>query len=336
MLTNASRIDDYYRVDERVKLLSLDMPGGKKNIVSIITLNIFRVFALRKVLIDKNIKFALAFMTASNSNLALAAVGLKGLKTIGSEHSFPPNIPEKNVLEFLRRYSYGLLTAVIALTTESRSWILQNTRADNVMVIPNPVIYPLPDNEPVVNPGTIMVDEKKHLLAVGRLAQEKGFEMLIEAFSVLAHRFPDWDLIILGEGPLFEELTGMIQNTYLTGRVKMPGLIGNIAAWYEKADIFVMSSRFEGFPNTLIEAMSYGLPAVSFDCDTGPRDIIRHEVDGLLVPPENINAFVGALDSLMRDESQRKEYSKRAIEVRERFSLSSIMAKWDKLIEDIN
>jgi len=121
----------------------------------------------------------------------------------------------------------------------------------------------------------------------------------------------------------------------LAGRVFLPGWIGNLGEWYERADLYVMSSRFEGFGNTLAEALSYGLAAVSFDCDTGPRDIIRHEVDGLLVPPENVARLSNALDRLMGDPVLRQSFGKRAIEVRERFSMERIAGMWEQLFLDV-
>lgn len=96
-----------------------------------------------------------------------------------------------------------------------------------------------------------------------------------------------------------------------------------------------MSSRFEGFPNSLVEALAAGCPAVSFDCDTGPRDIIRHETDGFLVPPGDIQALAAAIARLMDDEILRNRFGTRAVEARERFSIEHIGAMWDKLFDEV-
>jgi glycosyltransferase involved in cell wall biosynthesis len=199
-------------------------------------------------------------------------------------------------------------------------------------MIPNVVFYPLLAQEPRVNSDKV---ERKRLLAVGRLSEEKRFNYLIETFANLATKYPHWDLVILGEGVLRSDLEQQIRELVLEKRIFLMGRVGNVGEWYESADLYVMSSRFEGFPNTLIEAMSYGLAAVSFDCDTGPRDIIRHEIDGLLVPSENIVALTAALGRLMSDEELRLRLAKRAIEVRERFSIEKITQLWEQLFDEV-
>jgi glycosyltransferase involved in cell wall biosynthesis len=106
--------------------------------------------------------------------------------------------------------------------------------------------------------------------------------------------------------------------------------------WYGRADLYVMSSRFEGFPNTLAEAMAHGCAVVSFDCDTGPRDLIRQEQDGLLVTPAgDVAALTQALDRLMGDDSERQRIAAHAVEVRERYSMGKILSLWDSLFDSV-
>jgi FkbM family methyltransferase len=122
----------------------------------------------------------------------------------------------------------------------------------------------------------------------------------------------------------------------IDGRVFLPGRVGNMADWYAHADLYVMSSRYEGFGNTLAEALVYGLPVVSFDCDTGPRDIVRHEVDGLLVPPGDVSNLAAALDRLMGDAELRGRFAMRAVDARTRFSIDRIAAMWELLFEAVS
>jgi glycosyltransferase involved in cell wall biosynthesis len=146
-------------------------------------------------------------------------------------------------------------------------------------------------------------------------------------------RFSGWDLVILGEGKEREVLKTQVEKLGLSARVYFPGRVGNLAAWYDRAELYVMSSRFEGFPNTLMEAMAHGLPAVSFDCDTGPRDIIREGIDGSLVSPMDGEAGLArAMEAIMEDEVRRQRMGRAAVAVRERFSPEHVMAAWDNVL----
>ena len=158
---------------------------------------------------------------------------------------------------------------------------------------------------------------------------------LLSAFAELSSRFPDWNLAIVGEGRSRRELENQVAKLGLEKRAFLIGAVGNIADWYEQADLYVLTSRFEGFPNALAEALAYGLPAVSVDCETGPRDILRHEVDGLLVPEGDQQALIESLQRLMADQDLRHLYSARAIEARDRFALERTAAMWDELFTQV-
>ncbi|MEY3788050.1 MAG: hypothetical protein RLZ75_2257 [Pseudomonadota bacterium] len=332
IVTLASHDLDFYPLHPAIKRVTLALAGDSKNALVGLKQNLHRIFALRQVLRQIQPDIALGMMTGANVLLALAALGLSNLHTIGAERIHPPQFPLGYLWETMRCYTYRLLNAVTALTSESEDWIKSHTYAQKVSMIPNAVFYPLLAQEPRVNPDNT---ERKRLLAVGRLNEQKGFDWLIETFANLTAKYPHWDLVILGEGALRSDLEQQIHELALEKRIFLMGQVGNVGEWYESADLYVMSSRFEGFPNTLIEAMSYRLPAISFDCDTGPRDIIRHEIDGLLVPAGNIVALTAALDRLMSDKELRLRLAERAIEVRERFSIEKITQLWEQLFDEV-
>lgn len=326
---------DFYELHPRVKRISLDLASESRNILDGLWQNIRRVVALRRLLRGIQPEIALGMMTTANIMLALAAWGLPNVHTIGSEHIHPTQYPLSYTWKFLRSKAYGLLNAVTALTSEGENWLKNNTNAKSVLLIPNAVTWPLPEHEPRISPRALCQPNKQILLAVGRLDEQKGFDWLVEVFSNLAHKHSNWDLIILGEGSLRTILEKQVRESGLEKRIFLPGRVGNLSEWYESADLFVMSSRYEGFGNTLVEAMAYGLPAVSFDCDAGPRDIINHGLNGLLVPPCDLVALTSTLDNIMRDDALRLRLAERTADVREQFSMKGIASLWEQLFDKL-
>jgi glycosyltransferase involved in cell wall biosynthesis len=322
---------DFYPLDRRVGRISLDLAGASRHALHGLWQNVRRVAALRRLLRSLRPDIALAMMSTPNVLLALASRWLPALQTIGSERCYPPHAPLGRLWWVLRRTLYGRLSAMVALTGECAYWIETHTSASRVVVIPNAIAWPLPDNPPRRSLPRLCQPQRKRLLAVGRLEPVKNFDALISAFARLARAFPDWDLVILGEGPERTRLASMIGRLGLVQRVAMPGTAGNIAYWYGQADLFALTSLSEGFPNVLAEAMAHGVPAVSVDCNTGPRNIIRHGVDGLLVPPDDIAALSDALARVMGDVALRRQLASCSVQARERFSVEKIGQMWETL-----
>ena len=334
MVTLVSPALDFYELHTSVKRVALGIPEKSSNPVQAIANNLGRALALRRLLREVRPDVALSFMTTANVLLALAAMGTRSMVSVGSERVHPPMYPLGKIWEALRARLYLRLDAIVALTSESVDWLCVHTLARKVVLIPNFAVWPLPQQSPYLQP-TVRSSWQRILLAVGRLSEQKHFDLLIRAFQRLASQFPQWHLVILGDGPERSALLTQIEVAKLNHRVSLPGRAGNVGQWYAVADLFAMSSRFEGFPNVLVEAMAHGLPAVSFDCDTGPRDIIRHEVDGLLVANGDLSAFTYALRRLMKDDILRQQFAVKAIESRERFSIEKITGIWENLFEEI-
>lgn len=332
IVTISSVRNDYYSLAPNVNRIGLDLEGSSSSFVRAIMNNLYRFYSLRRILSDIRPNVALAMMSSANITLAMAVFGIKNIVAIGSERTHPPQIPLGVAWEALRKYLYRRLDAIVALTEESAIWLRKNTQAREVVVIPNAAVWPVPEQEPFASPLAISVEDKT-LLAVGRLSEEKGFDGLIRVFKSISNLFPNWTLVIVGDGPRRGFLENLVASLELSERVFFPGRVGNVGHWYTAADIYVLSSSFEGFPNTLLEAMACGLPVVSFDCDTGPRDIIRHEIDGLLVTSSDWGALRNALSRLMGDQTLRASLGKRALDVRDRFSQDFIGDQWGDLFD---
>lgn len=335
IVTLASQNDDFFALNPSVKRIALKLNGDSSNALIGLMQNLRRVYVLRQVLRQIQPDIALGMMDSANVLLAIASWGLKQIRTIGSERTYPPQHPLGVVWEKLRLHSYAHMDAVVAQTDKGAEWLKSHTGAKRVFAIPNSVNWPLPNQLPIIEVENVCGMGRKVLLAMGRLSGEKQFGLLVACFCSLASRYSDWDLVILGEGSLRSELEVHVLEVGMTNRVFLPGRAGNVGDWYNCADIYVMSSRFEGFPNTLVEAMASGLPVVSFDCDTGPGDIIRQGLDGLLVPPGDVVGLTAALDRLMSDAVLRQSFSKRAVEVRERFSMERIAGMWESLFKEV-
>jgi glycosyltransferase involved in cell wall biosynthesis len=182
----------------------------------------------------------------------------------------------------------------------------------------------------------VSTGEKKRLLSVGRLDGQKQFGMLIKVFASLAANNHAWTLRIIGEGPLRLVLEQHIVALNLVGRVELMGLSENVVEELAQADAFVLTSAYEGFPNALLEAMAVGLPCVTFDCPSGPRDISMDGQVALLVPLNDERALAHELGRLMMDADLRRSLGNKArASVTERFALNRVLEQWDSLFEEV-
>lgn len=196
-------------------------------------------------------------------------------------------------------------------------------KLSNLSVIPNAAL-PL---------GVEADQDKKRVIAVGRLDYQKGFDRLIDAWAIIMNRHPklhDWQLDIFGQGEWQDMLVGKIKE-YNLSNAKINSPTKNIASEYAESSILAMTSHYEGFPMVLIEAMTCGIAPVTFDYQCGPRDIITDNKDGILVRNGDVEAFADALASLMLDEEKRKRMGEAARESVARFSESSVMQQWERL-----
>lgn len=199
---------------------------------------------------------------------------------------------------------------------------------DNIEVIHNVVTnYP----EKI----TDVADRPKRIIAVGRLHAQKGFDLLIQSWQLIAARHPDWQLVVYGHGGDLQKLQQQLEKAGLTSSMTFAGTTDNIYKEYQNSAFYVMSSRYEGWGLVLVEAMSCGLPCVSFDCPYGPSDIIRDGEDGFLVENGNIQQLAEKMELLINNKELRERLGVRARLNAARFTSDNIMPQWTKLFETI-
>ena len=330
--------NDAFALDARVQRVALGLNEDSRHLIGALGANVRRVRALRRLFRAERDRAAddgeplviVSFIVSANILCALAAVGL-GVPLVVSERNHPPRMSLAGHWRRLRRISYGLADRVVALTTRSADWLTEHTNARVVDIVPNPVVYPVPDSAPTVPPAKIVDAGVPVVLAAGKLLPQKGFDLLIDAF---ARTRGSWQLVILGAGDT-EAFEQQAMQLGVADRVHLAGRVGNLGDWYARASIFVLSSRYEGFPNVLVEAMASGLPVVSADCETGPADIITPGRDGLLVEALSVEALSTGMQQLMDDESLRRSLGMEAVALRQRLDPDRLFERWQRIIDEL-
>jgi glycosyltransferase involved in cell wall biosynthesis len=316
---------DKYPLHAAVQRVGLDVAAPSPHVLAALRNNALRWRTLRRALRVAQPDVIVSFTTTVNLLVVLAVGGWR-VPVVVSERAFVGKNPPRGAWRMLFRMLYRRATTVVAQTRRGAA-DLEARLARPVVVIPNPVRdLPLePAHETPRGTGRIV-------LASGRLEAQKGFDILIDAWARLATAHPDWRLRITGEGSARTALTEQIARLGLGDRVELAGFDDDLAASMREAGLFVLSSRYEGMPNVLLEAMSLGLACVSTDCETGPRELIEQGRNGWLVPVEDAPALAAALDVLMNDDALRRRLGACAIEVRETHALASVFACWQSLV----
>ncbi|MGP3966012.1 glycosyltransferase, partial [Nonomuraea sp. 3N208] len=173
------------------------------------------------------------------------------------------------------------------------------------------------------------------VVAAGRLVPQKGFDLLIPAFAQVVAEHPEWRLRIFGTGPRKRELSGLVEQHGLHEHVALPGRTDRLERELTEASVYALSSRFEGLPMVMIEAMTHGLPVVAFDCPTGPRDVLSDGVDGVLVPPRDVDALADALKRVVADRKLRVRMGKEASKTSRAYAPDLVMPLWEDLFSEL-
>jgi glycosyltransferase involved in cell wall biosynthesis len=253
--------------------------------------------------------------------LAVASGGAARLPVIAMSHESYAASMASSRGRRVKKY-YATAARFVCLTAADAARWVHEGGMNNTDAIPNPL--PLPANGGA-DPGARVV------LGVGRLSQEKGFDLLLEAWAAASAGRPGWVLRLHGSGPERDALAAQADRLGITGSVDFAGQTDDVAAALVQGSVFAAPSRAEGFPMALLEAMACGLPCVAFDCAPGVTEIVRDGENGIVVPPGNTEAFAKALGGLMDAREEREGLGKAAVESVRRFAPEEIMAEWENL-----
>ncbi|CAG9187239.1 glycosyltransferase family 4 protein [Cupriavidus pinatubonensis] len=250
-----------------------------------------------------------------------ATVGM-GVEHIAWEHCHFDEDLGRRARRFARRLAARYCKHVVVLTERDRlRWEEALRPRSHVVAIPNPLPFPFPE-EPAQRTS-------KTVLAMGRLVHAKGFDVLIQAWKRVAAEAPDWKLVIHGEGEERRALTKLIKELGLQEMVRLPGICLDATEAYRKASIFCLSSRYEGFGLVLVEAMAFGLPIVSTDCETGPRELLEAGENAVVVPTENPEALANGLLLVIQQPDEAAELGMASRRSAAGFETATIVAIWN-------
>jgi glycosyltransferase involved in cell wall biosynthesis len=310
----------FYALDERVVHHTYALNEARSGRFDVLkSLMDMRVY-VRKILLDVRPDAVIAFLDTANCVAVSAAAGLKTPVLI-SERSNPKLRSLTVPYRILRRLLFPRASTVVILSDRYQEFLPGSARR-RAVVIPNPVLVPPP------SPADLARRPGHTCLAVGRLEGVKQFDRLIRAFARVSSKHPDWRLDIWGKGSQKEALESLIGELGMNNVISLRGLTQRPHDEMRSADLFVLTSRHEGFPNVLCEAMACGLPVLSFDCPHGPSEIIRNNVDGLLIPNGDDEALVASLDRLMASKAERDRLAAQAPSVLDRLGIETVSAKW--------
>lgn len=309
--------DIFYELQKHIVIYDLRLEKNSNTVFESVANSIKRILKLKNYIQEQKPCAIISFLTHVNV-VSIVASKLTQTPIIACEHS-NYNLIKSKLHKLARILIYPLADIVTVLT---KGDIAHYPYKKNIRVLPNPI----------EKPEIFSANKEKVVIGVGRLVHEKGFERLIEAF--LQARVDGWKLKIIGAGVKKDELVGLIAKHDATSIIELTGARKDVYSFYQASSIFVLSSREEGYPMALCEAMSYGMACIAFDCKSGPSDIITNDYDGILVEADNTEELAKRIKRVMLDEEKRVLLGKNAVKIYDRIGTKNIVSYLESLINE--
>ena len=309
----------FFPLDKDIKVISLFKTQGRT-----LPRTPSLIYKIRKLLKQERIDTLIVVETMSVLFTLPATFGLPVEHICWEHFNFNSDLGRKG-RRIARQLAARYCNVVVTLTERDKEYWLQGTEHHSqIKAIANPCPFPVQTY--------IKEENTKIVLAVGRLTYQKGFDLLLKAWLEVTKTMPNWKLKIVGEGEDRAKLAGFIHDNRLDASVELVGSTKDVSQYYKEAEIFCLSSRFEGFPMVLLETLAFGLPVVSFDCDTGPAEVLEN-TGSILVPQDDITKLALSLIELMSDSERRKDISVKSKHKAEMYQPEYIVKQWIDLIE---
>jgi glycosyltransferase involved in cell wall biosynthesis len=332
LLTLSGDDPDTYAVPEGVRRARLEIRKSAGSIFETIRFFFGQITAIRRSIVAEKPDVVVSFLDQTNVRVLVSSPGT-GIPVIVAERTDPRHHFVRKAWRVARWLVYPMASLVLVQTSDVARWFRRTTPVRRLAIIPNAVRYQedlrlTRVEDPTPRPFNV-------ICAMGRLGPEKGFDLLLDAFGRSGLIMDGWRLEIMGEGGERDVLSRRAEALGILQALSLPGRIDGIGPRLAAADIFVLSSRYEGFPNALLEAMQMGKACVSFDCQSGPRDLIEDGRNGLLVPAEDVDGLSAALKRLASDAGLRRRLGAEAASVVEQFSPVRVYGRWLGLIDAV-
>lgn len=323
LVTLTDPADDVYQTPQGVQRVALSVTGESRHVGAAISRNALAVRRLTSALRGTDPDVVIAFQTTP-SILALLAASRRWAVVVSERvdpraHSLPKPWP------WLRDRTYRRAAALVVQTESLRGWAEARVDRARVAVIPNALsLTPSPSSAARAPAGAA----GGTIVAVGRLTHQKGHDVLLRAFSRASASVPGWRLTIHGEGEERSVLAALASRLGIAEQVSFPGYTRHVASALAEADLFVLASRYEGFPNALVEAMASGVASIATSCPSGPDEIITSGQDGLLVAVDDVEGLARAMARLMSDATLREIIGAAGRSVAKRYDLDTTTSAW--------
>ena len=306
----------FYQVHPNVKITCVEKETGTKGKA--------KNFLWVRKYFEENVDVLISFLAPFNI-FALACNFGTGTPIIVADRNDPTKIPSNILVRKIRDFLYRFADGIVVQTKKNQSYFSKQVQKKSE-VIYNPI------NLGEKAGRACLVTKEKKIVSVGRLMPQKNQKMLFRAFKTVLEKYPEYQLVIYGEGPMREELEGYAKELGIEKNISLPGSMADVHDRIKDAEIFVLNSNFEGMPNALIEAMCLGLPVISTKV-SGATDLIKDHENGLLTELDNQKELENAMVELIENPVLAEKLAKNAIELNDSLELSKIMNQWIQFIK---